>query len=288
MKFNAEQAQNGDGPYVEVIGYPIKHSKSPLIHGFWLEQLGINAQYRAIEVAPEDLGAYFTTRRADPHWLGCNITLPHKVNSMDHVDEVGEVKLAIGAVNTVFRDAENPQILRGTNTDAAGFFSPIADIDWQGKSAIIIGSGGAARAILFALSRAQIGKVTMVARSALKAMGLLASFGLKGGVINFGDKLPPADLIVNCSPLGQQGQDDMPESIFDSLAIVKNSPIIYDLVYNPIDTKFLNVAESLELDNIDGLSMLIGQAALAFNLFFGQSPPEGVDEQLRRILLDNL
>ena len=136
-------------PYAEVIGDPIAHSKSPLIHGFWLERLGIDADYRAVRVRPDELGGYFESRRADPTWRGCNITAPNKQAALSHVADPGGIKDSIGAINTVFRDEGGA--IAGTNTDAAGFWSPISALDLSGKPVAVVGAGGAARAVLFAL-----------------------------------------------------------------------------------------------------------------------------------------
>jgi shikimate dehydrogenase len=262
-------------PYAEVIGDPISHSKSPIIHRFWLETLGIVANYNAVHVAPTGLEAYFDERRDDANWRGCNITIPHKVAALDCVTDPGDVRSSIGAINTVFR-GEN-DVLVGTNTDAGGFYLPIADLDLAGTKAIIIGSGGAARAVLFALAQADIGEVTILARGALKAAGLLSHFGLKGQVLPLNARLPKATLLVNTSPLGMFGQ--LPLDV--DLTPLPGDALVYDLVYSPLATPLLKAARARDLDTVDGLDMLIGQAALAFELFFGQPPPTDVEDTLR-------
>ena len=191
--------------YAEVIGHPISHSKSPLIHRFWLEQLGVVADYRARDVLPADLGVYFDEQGRDPAWRGCNITIPHKIAALDFVSDPGDVRGSIGAMNTVFRNESGALV--GTNTDAAGFYGPIADVPLAGESAIVIGAGGAARAVLFALAQADVGEVVIIARNALKAAGLLAHFGLKGRVLPLAARLPEAVLLVNASPLGMKGKN---------------------------------------------------------------------------------
>ncbi len=158
--------------YAEVIGDPIAHSKSPTIHRFWLDALGIEGDYRRCHVTPEGLADYFAERRADPDWQGCNVTIPHKIAALDHVDDPGGVRGTIGAINTVIRQGE---ALIGTNTDAGGFAAPIAGLELAGRHAVVVGSGGAARAILFALARLEIGRVTLMARNPLKGAALLAT-----------------------------------------------------------------------------------------------------------------
>ncbi|WP_066798146.1 shikimate dehydrogenase [Sphingomonas soli] len=263
--------------YAEVIGDPISHSKSPAIHGFWLKALGIEAEYRAAHVKPDGLAAYFAARKADPDWRGCNITIPHKQAALDLVEDRGGVRASIGAINTVIREGD---ALIGTNTDAGGFYTPIAGLDLQGRDVVVIGAGGAARAILFALSRLDVARVTILNRNVLKAAALLSSFGLKGDAVPLGAPLPPAALLVNASALGMQGQ---PPLAID-LSPLPDDAVVYDIVYAPLETELLAQARDRELDTVDGLDMLIGQAALAFELFFGAEPPRDRDEELRAIL----
>lgn len=266
-------------PYAEVIGDPISHSKSPLIHGFWLKALGVEADYRAHHVVADDLGAYFAARKADPLWRGCNITLPHKLAALDHVADPGGVRQSIGAINLVARDEQGEFF--GTNTDAAGFYAPIADMDLAGAPVIVVGAGGAARAVLFALSRCGVGPVTILNRSPLKAAGLLATFGLKGDVLPLDATLPPAALVVNTSSLGMLGQP----SFVPDLSPLPDDAVVYDVVYAPLETPLLAAANQRGLTTVDGLEMLIGQAAVAFEILFGKAPPRERDAELRDLLL---
>jgi len=153
-----------DLPYAEVIGDPIAHSKSPLIHGFWLKKLGIDAEYRASHVKPEGLANHLALRRADPLWRGCNVTLPHKIAVMDLVDDPGDVRGSIGAMNTLIRSDSGG--ITGTNTDAAGFLAPIMDVDLSGQPVVVVGTGGATHAILFALKQAGVGRERRLPRHA--------------------------------------------------------------------------------------------------------------------------
>lgn len=263
----------------EVIGDPIAQSKSPLIHGFWLAQLGIEAEYRRAHVKPDELAGYFESRKADPSWRGCNITLPHKEAALEFVEDRGGIRQSIGAINTVVR-AEDGALI-GTNTDAGGFYAPIAGLDLDGKHAVVIGAGGAARAILFALSKVGIGKVTLLNRNVLKGAALLSGFGIKGQALPLNSKLPPAQLLVNASALGMVGQ---PPLEID-LSPLPEDAVVYDAVYAPLETDLLAQAHDRGLDTVDGLEMLVGQAALAFELFFGAEPPRDRDEELRELLL---
>jgi shikimate dehydrogenase len=265
-------------PYAEVIGDPIAHSKSPIIHRFWLDALKLEGEYRAVHVRADELAGYFDARRRDPAWRGCNITVPHKVAALDHVADPGGVRASIGAINTVFRD-EAGQVA-GTNTDAAGFWSPIAGLELSGRPVAVIGAGGAARAVLFALARVGVGPVTILNRTPLKAAGLLAGFGLKGQVLPLGAPLPPVSLLVNASTLGMTGQ---PPLDLD-LSPLPEDAVVYDLVYAPRETGLLRAAAQRSLETVDGLDMLIGQAALAFELFFDAEPPRERDDELRAML----
>lgn len=268
-----------DCPYAEVIGDPIAHSKSPIIHGHWLTQAGIDAHYRACHVTAEGLAAYVARRRDDPLWRGCNVTLPHKLAIVEHVADPGGVAESIGAMNTIARDGDHA--LFGTNTDAAGFWTPIADCDLRGRDVVVIGAGGAARAVLFALGRVGCGPVTILNRNVLKASALLARAGLKGQALPLTARLPAAALLVNASALGMTGQ---PPLTID-LDPLPDDALVYDLVYSPLETPLLAAAAARGLETVDGLDMLVGQAALAFELFFGAPPDRSNDAALREKLL---
>jgi shikimate dehydrogenase len=270
--------QSSGQAYAEVIGDPIAHSKSPLIHNFWLQKLGIDAEYRATHVRPDELAEYFTRRRGDAAWRGCNVTIPHKLAVLNHVTDPGGVRASIGAANTVVRDEHDALV--ATNTDAAGFFSPIAEMAFDAGPVVVIGSGGAARAVLFALSKAGVAEVVMVARNPLKAGALMSMFGLKGHVQPLDRALLPAALLVNATQLGMVGQ--LPLEL--DLSPLPPHAVVYDLVYAPLMTPLLLAAEARGLAIVDGLEMLVGQAALAFELFFGQPAPREHDADLRALL----
>lgn len=266
-------------PYAEVIGDPIAHSKSPLIHNFWLKALDIEAEYRKTHVTPDGLAAYFLQRRADPDWLGCNVTIPHKIAVMDYTDDPGGVRTRIGAMNTIASETGGPLI--GTNTDAGGFLQPLLRDKWKGQHAVLIGAGGAARAILFALSSLGVPDITIMVRDVAKGQALLDRAGIKGHVIALGDGLPACDLLVNSASLGMVGQP-----VLDiDLTPLPATATVYDIVYAPLETDLLKAARALGLKTLDGLEMLIGQAALAFDIFFDAQAPREMDDELRALLL---
>jgi shikimate dehydrogenase len=205
--------------------------------------------------------------------------LPHKIAVMDLVDDPGNVRASIGAMNTLSRNDSGS--LFGTNTDAGGFFTPIADVPLDGAPVIVAGTGGAAHAVLFALSRVGVGPVTLLARNPLKGAALLARFGLKGDVRGMESALPPAALLVNTTSLGMVGHDPF----LPDLSALPEDAVVYDIVYTPLVTPLLAAAQDRDLATVDGLDMLIGQGAIAFELFFGQAPARDLDEALRALLL---
>lgn len=264
-------------PYAEVIGDPIVQSKSPAIHGFWLRKLGIEADYRACHVPAEALADYFARRRSDADWRGCNITMPHKQAAMPLLDRIDPAASRIGAVNTVVRDAAGQ--LTGYNTDAGGFLEPLGERSFDCVS--VVGAGGAARAILAALADRGVRWVSVQNRSLAKGEALLAEFGLTGCVVLPGEEVPTADLLVNSSSLGMAGNPPLP--LVERC--VRDGGTVFDIVTHPLDTELLQRARTRGLETIDGLAMLIGQAAIAFEKFFGQPAPRGCDAELRSLLI---
>ena len=277
--------------YAEVIGDPIAHSKSPLIHGFWLDRLGIAASYRATHVGPAALGGYLADRRADPDWRGCNVTNPHKQAVMAHLDRIEPRAAAIGAVNIVVREGN---ALVGYNSDCGGFLEPLRPLLARPhlfKLARIIGSGGAARAIAHALWHEGF-TLVLIARDPAQAAALLAPFDPARVHVGrladwatptdfaFDDRAGILDLVVNATPLGMAGQ---PPLAID-FSHVPPGAIIYDIVYAPLETPLLAEARRRGHATIDGLAMLIGQAAAAFERFFGKAPPREHDAELRALL----
>jgi len=279
-------------PYAEVIGDPIAQSKSPLIHGVWLDRSGSDADYRATRVEPAGLDSFFSARRDDLDWRGCNVTMPHKQAILEHLDRLDPLAEAIGAVNTVV--SENGALV-GYNTDAGGFIEPLADELAQShyfRMARVLGTGGAARAIVAALARENF-VIVLAGRDPAKARALLDEID-PGGEHHavdlahfadptdfaFDDRAGCLDLVVNASPLGMRGQ---PPLAFD-WSHAPPGAIVYDIVTDPLDTAFLTAARRAGHHTVDGLAMLIGQAALAFERFFGAAAPRQYDGELRELL----
>ena len=281
-------------PFAEVIGDPIAQSKSPVIHTYWLGKLALDAEYRACHVTAEGLARYVAERRDDPAWRGCNVTMPHKQAIVPLLDRLEIGAELIGAVNTVTRRRNG--LLMGSNTDGSGFLEPLRrDLSKPHffRMARVLGTGGAARAIVAALAEQGIA-VVLAGRDRAKARALLDEIDPEGEHhavdlahfaeptdFEFDDREGCFDLIVNASPLGMGGQ---PPLRFDFSHAPPGS-VVYDIVTHPVETDFLKAARAAGFRTIDGLSMLIGQAAVAFEKFFGTAPPrEDGDAELRRIL----
>ena len=279
--------------YAEVIGDPIAQSKSPAIHNFWLGKLEIDAQYRACHVKSDGLADYLAQRRSDPDWRGCNITMPHKQAVLPLLNAIAPDAARIGAVNTVVRGGDGA--LTGLNTDAPGFLEPLrAALDQTHlyRMARILGAGGAARAIVAALA-GQGFTIVLAARDPARARALLDELapGPDNHAVDiehfapetdfaFDDRKGLLDLVVNASPLGMVGQ---PPLRFD-FSHAPPGALIYDIVTHPLETPFLSGAQQRGFATIDGLAMLIGQAAVAFEQFFGEAAPREFDAELRALL----
>ena len=280
--------------YAEVIGDPIAQSKSPAIHNHWLGKLGLDAEYHARHVPPGELADYLRRRRSDADWRGCNVTMPHKQAVMPHLDLLDSLAERIGAVNTIVREADGT--LTGHNTDAAGFLEPLLpmlDREHLFRMARVLGTGGAARAIVTALAGERV-VIVLAGRDPAKARALLDELDPGGehhavdlahfaGPTDFAfdDRAGCFDLIVNASPLGMAGQ---PPLAFD-LGHAPPGSVVYDIVTHPLDTPLLQAARAAGFRTLDGLAMLIGQAAVAFEHFFGRPPPrDDGDRELRALL----
>lgn len=254
-----------------VIGHPINHSRSPLIHGTWLKQLGIDGSYEAIDVAPAELPAFFERLRSG-EFAGGNVTIPHKEAVFALCDEVDPLARMIGAVNTlVVRDGK----VLGSNTDYLGFLGNL-DAGAPGWSdgpddALIIGAGGAARAVLVALRRRNGGRVHVLNRTLVNAQTLVDEIDgpfEANGFEDFAELAPHIGLLVNTSSIGMHG------SRFDwlDLGLLPETALVTDIVYTPLQTPLLIDAVMHGLKTVDGLGMLLHQAVPGFEAWFGTRP----------------
>ena len=269
-------------PYAEVIGDPIAHSKSPLIHNFWLRRLGLAGEFRTARVTREELGAYVAARRDDPDWRGCSVTIPHKEAIVPLLDE--HFASWAGAVNCVERRDGR---LIGHNTDTGGIGKALPDHVDTHRPVCIIGAGGAARAAVAELDILAVFRFNIIARDAAKALALVESYGEYGRVFGFDradEAIRGCEGLINASPLGMTGFDPMPDAILDSLRELKRRAFVVDLVYAPVRTELLRRAAATGLQVGDGLTVLIGQAEEAFALFFGAPAPVEHHAELRALL----
>lgn len=274
-----DERATGKRPYAEVIGDPIAQSKSPTIHNFWLAKLGIEVDYRATRVTLDEVPAYFASRRADPDWRGCNVTMPLKQGIAALVDAVDPFAARAGASNIVVADG---LALRGSNSDGAGFLEPLGALASSGGHAALIGTGGAARAIALALTDTGF-TLAVHGRTAGSARAFVEAIGIDADAFAIGEtgRNRDATLLVNATSLGMTGHPPFPISLADFAP----GTAVYDIVTSPLDTPLLIDARARGMRSFDGLQMLVGQAAVAFELFFGAPAPREHDSELRALLM---
>jgi shikimate dehydrogenase len=268
-----------------VIGNPARHSRSPLIHGHWLAELGLTGAYlrleldeAAAEAALRDLGSLGL--------VGANITIPHKELAFRIVSEMDEPSRAVGAINTVWWEAGR---LLGTNTDGVGFLANLDDRapgwDRRAGTAVVLGAGGSARAVLHALLARGFGRVVVANRTLARAEELVAGLGSRTVAVDlaeadrFGTE---ADLVVNTTALGMKGAGLPPLD----LNRLRNDAVVTDIVYVPLETPFLSAARGRGLRVVDGLGMLLHQAVPGFERWFGVRP--AVTPELRAVVAADL
>jgi shikimate dehydrogenase len=276
---------SGKARIAGIFGWPIAHSRSPRLHGFWLERHGIDGAYVPLAVAPEN---FITAFRALPAlgFRGVNITVPHKEAALANCDEADALARRIGAVNTVVVDPAGRLI--GSNSDAFGFTESLRhSVRWEAKAgpAVVLGAGGAARAIVVALIDAGVPEVRLVNRTRRRADALAAEFGGRTTAVDWSartEALAGAALLVNTTTLGMEGHD----ALELDLARLPATAVVTDIVYTPLETPLLRAAAARGNATVDGLGMLLYQALPGFEKWFGVRP--AVDDALRRFVLDDL
>ncbi|MDO8607575.1 MAG: shikimate dehydrogenase [Phaeospirillum sp.] len=274
---------SGKARLAGVIGWPVSHSRSPRLHGFWLEHLGIDGAYLPLPVAPEDLE---TVMKALPRmgFRGVNLTVPHKEAVTALVDELEPLAARIGAVNTVIVRPDGS--LLGRNTDAFGFLENLrcGCPAWSPSAgpAVVLGAGGAARAVVAALSEAGLPEIRLLNRGRGRAEQLAMDLGGPIAVHDWSeraDALAGAGLLVNTTTLGMTGQSGL-ELDLSALPV---TALVNDIVYVPLETDLLARARRRGNPVVDGLGMLLWQAVPGFEAWFGARP--GVTDALRDFVL---
>lgn len=270
-------------PLAGVIGHPIAHSRSPALHGFWLRRYGIKGHYIPMDVAPQDLRQVLDIL-PKIGFVGVNVTIPHKEAILQIADVVTDRAALIGAANTlIFRKDGR---IHADNTDGAGFIANLRQNapQWNPAAgpAAVFGAGGAARAIVAALIEVGVPEIRIANRTQPRAQALRADFGAKLQIYDWvqaANMLEGAATVINTTSLGMSGKSDFRVPL-DGL---ERAALVTDLVYNPLKTRFLLEAEAKGCSVVDGLGMLLHQAAPGFERWFGQRPE--VDEATRQAAL---
>jgi len=264
-------------PRAFILGHPVAHSRSPMLHGHWLRSHGVPGSYELADVPPEGLAAFFARFRGEG-FVGGNVTVPHKVAAMRFVDRLDPTAEAVGAVNTIWAEGAE---LAGSNTDVAGF---LAHLDasapgWdRAGEALVLGAGGAARAAVYALRQRGLA-IHIVNRTLATAEALAARFAAEAHPWS---ELPRllgrAGLLVNTTALGMKGQPPLTIDV----ALLPAGAVVYDIVYVPLETPLLTAARTRNLRTVDGLGMLLHQAVPGFSRWFGLTPT--VTPELRALI----
>ncbi|MGL4637976.1 MAG: shikimate dehydrogenase [Beijerinckiaceae bacterium] len=254
-----------------IIGYPVKHSRSPMVHGFWLKQHGIAGDYTMAEVAPDDL-ARFVAAMQDQGFVGGNFTIPHKTRMLELASFRTPQAIAVGAANTLWFENGKPCV---DNTDVSGFLLSLdhgaPGWDHHAETALVLGAGGASRAIVYGLIQRGVERVLLANRTVATAEALARDFGPAVKPIHWNDiqkHAPDVDLLVNTTSLGMQGQ----EPLVMDLQHLPSHTVVSDTIYIPLETDLLVRARLRGLKTVGGLGMLLHQATFGFERWFGVKP----------------
>jgi shikimate dehydrogenase len=269
----------GHGHAACIVGWPVGHSRSPLIHNYWLKNYRIGGEYRREAVPPAEFRG-FVQSLAARGYVGANVTVPHKeaVLSLSQVDDRAK---AVGAANTLWLDGA----LRSTNTDVEGFLDNL-DASAPGwdrdlSKALVLGAGGASRAVVYALIERGVARIVVANRTLQRAEALRAQFGARVEIARWHERnaaLDSAALLVNTTTLGMAGQPGLDIAV----ARLPDHAVVADLVYVPLMTPLIRAAQARHLRSADGLGMLLYQAVRPFTLWFGRKPE--VTAELRALL----
>jgi shikimate dehydrogenase len=286
--------READGrPFAAIVGWPVEHSRSPALHGFWLKQHGIDGHYGRLPVEPkraalEELIAFL---KRTPNARGCNLTLPHKIDIMPMLDRIDPLAKHIGAVNTVIKQPDGT--LEGRNSDGFGFLEALKQgaPGWQAATGpvTVLGAGGAARAVVATLVAAGVPELRLVNRTQTSAIDLGVAFtpndGRRIAIERWDerdDALDGATLLVNTTSLGMKGQPPLEIDV----GRLPATAVVDDIVYVPLETTLLAAARARGQRCIDGLDMLLHQGRLGFEAWFGQKV--AVSREQRRAVAADL
>jgi shikimate dehydrogenase len=271
-----------------VVGWPIHHSRSPLIHGYWLEQHGIAGSYEKLAIAPEEFAGFVRSLREN-EYAGCNVTIPHKEAAFSLADNVSEEARAVGAANLLW--LQDGRVM-ASNTDTFGFVESLDKVSpgWRDVSGhrLVLGAGGAARAIIYGLLQSGPSPVVLTNRTRQRAQEIaqsLAADGERIRVIDWDERqsaIAGAGLVVNTTSLGLSGNP----ALEIELSSAPPDCVVSDIVYSPLETSLLSQARNRELRAVDGLWMLLYQAVPSFEAWFGVRPE--VTRELRQMVEDDL
>jgi shikimate dehydrogenase len=270
-----------------VIGWPIEHSRSPLIHGYWLRRYGIDGAYTRKAVRPDDL-AEFLRALKEHNYVGCNVTVPHKEMAYQVAEEAEESARVVEAANTLWLDHGR---LWAANTDTYGFMTYLSETvpDWRAYNGpvSILGAGGAARAIVYGFLEAGVDEIRVFNRTRVRAEAIARQFGPRVKVYDWSQRESAsrgASVLVNTTSVGMKGRGSPDIGIgfsgFDPRSIV------CDIVYVPLETDMLAAARAAGLRTVDGLGMLLHQAVPGFEKWFGVRPE--VTPELRALVIDDI
>ncbi len=270
---------SGSTKIVGIIGYPVSHSISPQMHNAAFENLGLNFEYVPFEVKPEDLKKVLDGLRGEGI-IGFNVTIPHKEEIIPYLDEVTKLPRIIGAVNTVKN--ENGKLV-GYNTDGPGFIESLredAGVEVAEKEIVVLGAGGAAKAVVVSLAEEEAKNIFVTDIIKEKAENLAkyvdSLFKTEVRAVPHRSKellakIKEADILINATPIGMKGKEN--ECPIDENVEFKTGCLVFDLIYNPPETKLMKISKSKGANVINGLGMLVRQGALAFSIFTGLTPP---------------
>ncbi len=286
---NSRETINCETKLCAIIGNPVSHSLSPAIHNGAFCERGLDFVYVAFEV--EDVKSVLAGMRAMPNFRGLSVTIPHKIEVMDYVDEIDDVDRRIGSINTVIN--ENGRLI-GLGTDGPGAYKAIVDagVDLDGKNVLMLGSGGASRAIGFTLAnRSKLAELVLldINQDMLEELANDLREGTEVAIVHeilndksLKEQMKKADLIVQCTPIGMHPNEDaslIPQELF------RPGQVVFDIVYTPLETKLVKEAKANGLQIISGVEMFINQAVLQFERFTGSDAPE---EVMRKVVLESL